>query len=533
MDVIISDGEGSSKLTLNNLTPEQEEQLIYETDVLFDLQMVWEPHAHQQLVKNAVFAEGKKTVFLECGRKYGKTDILCYILYRFAMMYPNSACYYIAPFQKQAKEIIWANGRLQNFLMPVIDPKTKKTHKGHSRSEAFQIYEELREKYVKSINDSEMRIKFHNGSFIKLDGADNHQAYRGISPSIMVYDEYKDHNPRFHTGMEPNLATFDAPLIAVGTPPEGDEANEEHFYSMADYAKIDDDQAYFNAPTYVNPYISREFLRRKKKELYAKNESDKWLREYMAKRVKSGSRSIFPMFEAPDEERKHTKHVKPHRQVVAEILRYPKDWDILVSYDPASVSTFGVLFVAIHRWEKRIKVFEEIYAEGMAKTSTKQVFPKSLEILDKYGFPYFKVDMLYDNAASWFYNEVMANYEMALTPCMKDYNTKNDKLSMIKDIFLAEEGAIEISDKCEKFIFEVENYRTDDKGKIPKENDHLIDDFRYILNHNGYETVPQPQRNPNVIDGGRRFVKLGEEAMEPSVTPMTNPWAGCSGFDDY
>ena len=492
------------------------------------MQLVWEPHPHQQLVKNAVFSEGKKVVFIECGRKYGKTDLLCYILYRFAMMYPNSACYYIAPFQKQAREIIWANGRLQNFFVAPIDPKTKRTFNGYTREEALQIGEELKAKYLKgNPNDSEMRIKFNNGSFIKLDGADNYQAYRGISPHIVVYDEFKDHHPKFHTGMDPNLATFDAPLIAVGTPPEGDEPNEEGFCSMADYAKIAEDQAYFNAPTHVNPHISRKFLERKQEELRRKGEYTKWLREYMAMRVRDGERTIFPMFEVPTKTKPHTKHVKPHAEVIHELQRKYKDWDFVTAYDPASTTTFGALFCAIHKYEKRIKVWGEVYAQGMVNTSTDKVFPESLKVIDKLNVPHYIIDMVYDHAAHWFANEVHSRYtiengymsDYALTPCTKDYNTKNDKLSLIKDIFLGYEGLIEISDSCVHFIKELENYRTDQKGKPLKENDHLIDCFRYILNYLMYTEVPKIRPNPFGVDEGLRY-----STMERDFDEIPDPW---------
>lgn len=513
-------------LKFENLTPDELKRLEYEAEVVADLSLVWKPHPIQAKVKNALFTQNKKTIFLECGRKFGKTEMLAYCLYRYCLLYPGSACYFIAPYQKQAKEIVWANGRLQNFFQPLVDPKTQKTHTGLNRDQAFQLMEELKEKYGVKVNESEMRIRFGNGSFIKLDGADSYEAYRGITPDLVVYDEFKDHHPKFHTGMDPNLASNDAPLIVVGTPPEGDENNAENFCSMADYADIADDQAYFNAPTYVNPHISKNFLIRKKKELYAKGEEDKWLREYMAKRVKSGARSIFPMFEGPDGMTKHTRHVRPHEEIIATVMSRRKDYDFFLAFDPASSTTFAGLFVAIHRYTKKIYVIEEIYAQKKANTSTGQVFPKGLAILDKYGIFHDDVRMIYDNAATWFANEVSYQFGYGMEPCIKDVNKKEERLSLIKDLYLGD--FIVVSDKCVKFIWETENYRTDENGRIPKENDHLLDAFRYILSGAYYNQVPRVESNPLVLDGGRRAVTI-----EADLSNMNSddPFTGI--YDEY
>jgi hypothetical protein len=373
--------------------------------------------------------------------------------------------------------------------MPLIDPKTELSHSGLNREECHQVLEELTAKYGVKINESEMRIRFGNGSFIKLDGADNHQAYRGISPHLIVYDEYKDHHPKFHVGMDPNLATYNAPLIVVGTPPEGDESNAEQFTSLADYAKIAEHGAYYNAPTYVNPHISKEFLRRKKEELLARGEDDKWYREYMAQRVRSGSRSIFPMFESPDDENPYTKHVKKHEDLWAEIKHHKKDWDFFWSFDPGSAVCFAGVFGCINKYTKKVVILEEIYRTKKADTSTGQIFPYALKVLDKYSIMWDDCRMIYDNAAAWFSNEVADRWGFNLEPCRKDVNKKEDRLSLIKDMMLG--GYLHISEKCEKFIWELWNYRVDDNGRIPKENDHAIDAFRYLLSNAYYNEVPK------------------------------------------
>lgn len=432
--------------------------------------------------------------------------MLIYLLYRFALSNPNSSCYYIAPFQKQAKELIWANGRIQNFFLPLVDDATGVTHSGHTREETYKIFDELKEKYGVKVNDSEMRIKFANGSFIKLDGADNHQAYRGINPHIIVYDEFKDHHPKFHAGMDPNLATFDAPLIVVGTPPEGDEDNEEQFVSLANYAAIAPHGAYFNFPTYLNPYIQLSFLKRKKEELFARGEEDKWFREYMAKRVKSGSRTIFPMLEVPPKKGVATKHVYPKEWIKDKFFKRKKDYDIFLGYDPASASVFAVLLVAINRYTKEILILDEIYETKKKEMSTGVIFPKSLKLLEEWRIIQDEVRFIYDNAATWFSNEVAYSYGFQLEPCMKDIKNKESRLSLIKDALIR--GYFFANEECTKFLWEMENYRVDESGKIPKENDHAIDTFRYILSNAYYNEVPMAMPDNSTE---RRGYRLGEE----------------------
>ncbi len=451
-------------------------QLIYTAQVIIDLHKKWAPHKGQIKVGYAIFSLMCKIIFLECGRKWGKSEFTIYFLYRFALMNANAACYYIAPFQSQAKELIWANNRLQNFLD-----------------------KDLRAKYGVKINNSEMRVMFKNGSFIKLDGADNYEKYRGINPHAIAYDEFKDHHPKFHEGMEPNLATYNAPLLIVGTPPE----DEQNLYCrMAAECMREDDSAYFNMPSMMNPYNSKTFLEKIKRKLIARGEEDVWEREYLAKRVKGGKHSIFPMFKSPSDEKPHTEHVMPDEVLRNHVRSCPSEWEYYVTYDPGSASCFAVLITALHKETKLVYVLAEIYETDTRKSSTKQIYPKSKAMCMEIwpiNYDWFKT---YDHAALWFANEVAFEYDEALMPCQKDNGNKEGRLSNMKDMFL--EGLIRVSDKCVNFVSEISNYKKDEKGRIPKENDHLIDCFRYFLNRASYNTVPELKQTLEELFG-RRF----------------------------
>lgn len=431
-------------------------KLFSQAQIIEDLHRKWEPHEGQVPIGKALFYENKKLVFLQCGRKFGKTEFTNYSCWRFALTHPGAAVYYIAPFQNQARELIWANRRLQYFLD-----------------------ESLHEKYQVSINNQEMRIKIgYNGSFIKLDGADNYEKHRGTNPHFIAYDEFKDHHPKFHEGMEPNLATFEAPLLIVGTPPE----TEDNLYCyMGKEAQDEEDGAYFHRPTHDNPHIKKEYLEKIKRRLENRGEWDVWQREYLANVVKGGHNAIFPMFD-------REKHVRCDRELRQEVERTRKNWNYYVSFDPGTASCFAVLFVAIHKYTKQVYILDEIYEKNMRETSTRKIFPRAIEKWRAINVRDDSWTLTYDYAATWFYNEVVNEFGYGIMPCQKDLRKKEDKLSLIKDMYLAD--LIKVSDNCKNFIFETENYIRDDKGKIPKENDHLLDNFRYILNAGNVHTLP-------------------------------------------
>lgn len=400
----------------------------------------------------AIFYGDKKVTFVRCARKFGKTELAIYILYRWAGTTPNGQFYYIAPFYNQAAELIWHPGRLKNFLG---------VHK---------------DKYIESINESDRRIIFKNGSFIKLLGSDNFEAGRGLNPDGAVYDEFKDHDYRFHQGFEDNLMAKDAPLVIVGTPPE----TFDHFFvRMEEAVKIDPKGAYFKKPTWDNPYIKREAIERSKQAAIAKGEWSKYMREIEAEIVPGGANSIFPMFEIPRYDEKgnfvgDSRHVKPHKSLIYEVSTRYKDYEFHWMSDPGSASCFASLFVAIHKETKRVIILDELYITDKRKTSTKQVAPLAFKKMGEISH----IDLFhkgYDHAATWFNNEMIEEYGIGLIPCIKarGQQEKEDQLSVIKDFML--EDLYVVSDKCKNHISEMATYATDENGKIPKKNDHTID----------------------------------------------------------
>lgn len=374
---------------------------------------------------------------------------------------------------KQAREILWASERIQRF-----GPKS----------------------WIESVNNTEMRVTFKNGSFIKLDGSDNVDAYRGVKPKGMsVFDEFKDFKPEFFDAYDPNRAAYETPLFIVGTPPDHD----CQFNQVAEAYKRDPSKRYFEFPTESNPHISKRWLEQKKAELYARGDGDQWEREYMARFVKGGRAAIFPMLSQ--------KHIVPHDELMRSLYRDKGKLEWILWADPAGASCFAVLFLAINPYSRRIYCLDEIYETQQSEMTVgrigRRIAAMREELID---YPGIEWRQGYDEAETWFANEMLDLFQEHYEPSQKAKSDKMSGLALIKDA-LTEELFV-ISDRCQKLFWEMENYRKDDSGKIAKANDHLIDCLRYAL------------------DGANYTVKDSPEPIPPEANPY---WRGARPSDDF
>lgn len=428
-------------------------------DTINGLHENWAPHQGQTDVIDAIFLEHVRSVFIRCGRKWGKTEIALYLLWRIARFYPGSPCYYFAPQQNQARGILWEDPRIKNFgprewLLP-----------GN-----------------RGISEGDMVLRFTNDSFIKIDGSDNFNKYRGPRYKVAVYDEYKDADPRMRRAMRPNAAVLDGIDIFMGSPPE---VSGTDYQALEAEHKTDKKKRAFHGPSWANPVISKQWLYDEKTALYKRGEGDEWEREYAARYVRGGSQAIFPMLD--------NSMVKPHAEVMKEIYR---DLNKLKWYwwaDPAGATCFAVLFVAINPYTKKVYALDEIYETDQKRMTVKSVGTEIISKRNELNERALRWRQGYDEAATWFTNEWIDNFpdEEGLEPTHKAWSDKMKGLSLIKDILL--QDLMVISDRCKKFFWELETMQKDKNGKIPKKNDHLIDDMRYILAADSYELKPMAE----------------------------------------
>ena len=449
--------------------------------------------------------QGKvRNVFLACGRKYGKTELAGYVLWRQALMEPGSECFYITPEAVGGRKIIWEGGRLQKFL-------------GEDSS-----------KYIASIRNQDMTIKLKNGSYIQVVGSDNYMIANGLTPSIAVYDEFKGFNYRWHQEFAPNRVVKDAPFVFIGTKPRAGNKNLEQYNEILEYAKTSGAWYVAERTTFDNPINQRPEIKAAIEEeiaqLRARGEEDVVQLEYYSKVVPGGKKAIFPMLTKE-------KHVRPHQEIMDEIKRDIRKLDWFCITDPGSTTCHATLFAAIHPYTRKVYLVDELYVTDQKDTSTRRIYPKMDAKMNEFypnSDPNDDWVKGYDEAAAWFSTEVMEQYGVYFMPTQKHLNKKEHGLSLIKDLLLFD--LVVMSDRCENLFKEMELYAKDDKGNIPKKNDHLIDTLRYLLAFANYSMIEVMERVKKENDYHRGRFRMMEQDKYLSPNKHDDWTHGLGGF---
>ena len=411
-------------------------------------------HSDQIEVLKPLYQEGVKDLFLACGRKYGKTELVGYVLWRHALMNPGSACYYVAPEAAHARKLIWDNMRIQRFL-------------GEDSA-----------KYISTIRNQEMMIRFHNGSFIQLVGSDNYMVANGLTPHIAVYDEFKGFNPRWHIEFAPNRAAKAAPLVFIGTRPRAGNKNMDQYNEVLEYMETDAHSRVYYKTTFDNPINhlpdQKKVIDREIEQLMARGEEDVVQLEYYSKYIPGGKKAIFPQL-------RKDLHMFPHKDLISQVERDRKRLEWAWICDPGNVTCFGMLFAVLNRYTGTLYILDEIYETNQKDTSLGIIVPKGkMKAMELYPNSSLEDDWIKtaDDQAAWFMTECMARFNIYFSPANKFVGTKEDGLSLIKDQLIY--NKIKISDRCVNLYKEMEQYAKDLNGNIPKKNDHLIDCLRYL-----------------------------------------------------
>lgn len=154
-----------------------------------DIPYNWTPAPHQR----AFISQPARFKVGVWHRKCWKTSMAVNELLRWANTVKGTY-WYVAPFLSQAKKIVWED--------PEMFPKYCPPHIWDKR------------------NNSDLTIKFPNGSIIYVLGADNPDSLRGPNPRGVVLDEYGDMKPEVWSAIVQPIMTAnpDAWTWFLGTP---------------------------------------------------------------------------------------------------------------------------------------------------------------------------------------------------------------------------------------------------------------------------------------------------------------------------
>ena len=137
-------------------------------------------------------ATDKRWRIIVAHRRAGKSVACINELIRAALMCdkPEPRVAYVAPLFKQAKDVAWS-----------------------------YLKEYTRDIPGRTVNESELRVDLPNGGRVRLYGADNPDALRGLYLDAVVLDEFADMRPRFLPEViRPALSDRRGSLTLIGTP---------------------------------------------------------------------------------------------------------------------------------------------------------------------------------------------------------------------------------------------------------------------------------------------------------------------------
>ncbi len=150
-----------------------------------------------------VFNSDARFRVLVAGRRFGKSYLACIELLRGAIAAPGETFFYCAPTYRMAKDIAW---KVMKRIVPAA--------------------------WIKSKNETDLKLELVNGSTIELKGTENAMALRGRSLSGVVLDEaaFMDAAVWFEV-IRPALADKQGWALFISTP----DGTASWFYELWQY----------------------------------------------------------------------------------------------------------------------------------------------------------------------------------------------------------------------------------------------------------------------------------------------------------
>lgn len=121
---------------------------------------LFKPHPKQRECINRIEESGSKYIIIDCGRQFGKSLLAMNLLLKWTLEHDNSIGFWVSPIYSQAKKVF------DELVKALKDTGL-----------------------VKSVNRTEVWIKFNNGSTIHFKSAEKPDNLRGYTLDFCVMDE--------------------------------------------------------------------------------------------------------------------------------------------------------------------------------------------------------------------------------------------------------------------------------------------------------------------------------------------------------
>lgn len=404
-----------------------------------------------------VFTDTHRFRVICAGRRSGKSTLAQYIILDWARK--NVGEYWIVnPTYKQGRSIHW------NELKKLVPKKWIA-------------------KIVNSKGDEAITLK--NGSIIELKGAENPDSLRGAGANFkgMIVDEIasiRNWDWLWGEVLEGVITDHEAPVIFISTP-----KGYNHFYDLYERGQSDNEHyKSWRFTSYDNPFIPKEEVDRKKKELTEDTFAQEWLADF---RKYTGL--VYKGFE---------KDIH-----VIEPFEIPHEWQVYRGIDFGSTNPTAVLWIAVDN-DSNFFITHEHYETGetidyhAGRINSNEL---SGRVLQTYGDP---------SGAQWITE--FAQRGVYITPANKETGTNinnwvrygiekvAEKLKVMSGHLVNNvskngddnQPQLFVFNTCEETIKEFETYRWKEKSvtqaqdlnepDVPeKANDHAMDALRYFI----------------------------------------------------
>lgn len=394
------------------------------------------------------------------GRRVGKSKSALHDAIAHCLSTNNAVCWWVSPTFAEAREVGF---------------------------EEFKTHEELKPA-IKYINDSQLKVKFINGSTLYFKSADNDKSLRGRGLTKLVMDEaaFVKDPAIWKKVLRPALSDKQGSATLISSP-----NGRNWFYDDHTSAKWKDNWEQYHWPTHINPMIPQSEIDIAKSEL---SDID-FRQEYLAEFV-SPAGMVYDDFNEENE-------IKG--------FQLELHHEIYIGADFGFANPSALLFIAVNRKYGTVTVFDEIYE---ARLSMQDMLQRIYQKLNKWKI----------QEVEWIYTDPAGNAEeltsgispvdfLRMTGGFKVANKGSrisPGLSLVRSYIKSANGTRRffVTDECPETIrsirgycygFKQGKYVVNEEPEKDGIHDHACDALRYFFvnrfDHAKYVAKELPQQN--------------------------------------